>query len=66
MVTIKDLASIAEFEGRCRRAFEEGFVEGGKTVLQVLFDAAWREDWLLDPKNGVGRFFEIYGELRKL
>lgn len=65
MATIEDLASMAEFEGRGRKAFEEGYVEGGKMVLQVLFDAANKEDWLLDPKNGVKRFYEIYDELRK-
>ena len=66
MATIKDLASKAEFEGRGRKAFEEGYVEGGKTVLQILFDAAHKEDWLLDPKNGIKRFYEIYDELREL
>ena len=65
METIKNLASMTEFEGVDRRTFEKGFIEGGKTVLQVLFEAAHKEDWVLDPKNGVRRFFEIYNELRK-
>lgn len=65
MATIEDLASMAEFEGRGRKAFEEGYIEGGKTVLYILFETAYKEDWLLDPKNGIKRFYEIYDELRK-
>lgn len=65
MATIKELASMAEFEGIDRRTFEKGFIEGGKMVLQILFEASYKEDWVLDPKNGVKRFFKICNELKK-
>ena len=65
MATIKELASITEFEGADRKTFEKGFIEGGRMVLQILFEASYKEDWVLNPKEGVRRFFKIINELKK-
>ena len=43
-----------------------GFVDGATCALSVLYDAAFKEDWISNPKEGVRRFFEIYKELKKI
>lgn len=42
-----------------------GFVDGATCALSVLYDAAFKEDWISKPEKGVRRFFEIYRELKK-
>ena len=41
------------------------FEEGANFALSVLYDAAYKEDWITNPKDGIRRFFEIYRQLKK-
>lgn len=38
---------------------------GANYVLSVLYDIAYKEDWITNPKDGIRRFFEIYRQLKK-
>ena len=64
MSKIEELATTAEFRGKDRKSFEEGFVQGGSLVLSVLYKAAYEEDWITNPQEGVKRFFEIYKQYK--
>lgn len=37
---------------------------GANDVLQMLYNTAYKEDWITNPKDGVRRFFEIYKQLK--
>lgn len=51
--------SLVDVSGR------EQFEAGATYVLGVLYDAAYKEDWITNPKDGIRRFFEIYRQLKK-
>lgn len=44
---------------------QKTFEAGANYVLSVLYDAAYKEDWITNPKDGIRRFFEIYRQLKK-
>ena len=48
-----------------QKAPNEHFEAGANYTLSVLYDAAYKEDWITNPKDGVRRFFEIYRQLKK-
>ena len=53
-------------EAQCDRDDQrKAFVKGANYVLSVLYDAAYKEDWITNPKDGIRRFFEIYRQLKK-
>ena len=33
--------------------------------IKPIYDVAYKEDWITNPKNGIRRFFEIYRQLNK-
>ena len=43
----------------------EMFVKGANYVLSVLYDVAYKEDWIANPKDGIRRFFDVYRQLKK-
>ena len=53
-------------EEQCDRDDQrKAFVKGANYVLSVLYDIAYKEDWITNPKDGIRRFFEIYKQLNK-
>ena len=53
-------------EEQCDRDEQrKAFVKGANYVLSVLYDIAYKEDWITNPKDGIRRFFEIYRQLKK-
>jgi len=44
---------------------QTSFEAGANYVLSVLYDVAYKEDWITNPKDGIRRFFEIYRQLKK-
>ena len=53
------------FHPSIQRMCNESFVDGANCAISVLYNAAFKEDWISNPKEDVRRFFEIYRELKK-
>ena len=68
MISIKEQADYL-YQGygtnQNRKALRENFIQGANYVLGVFNDAAYKEDWITNPKDGIRRFFEIYRQLKK-
>ena len=55
----------AGYDDVLKELVKESYVAGANYVLSVLYDAAYKEDWITNPKDGIRRFFEIYRQLKK-
>lgn len=55
----------AGYDDVLKELVKESYVSGANYMLSVLYDAAYKEDWITNPKDGIRRFFEIYRQLKK-